>query len=210
MISFLLTVFSLVPFYLLGCVPVGVLISRRYGVDISSCGSGNVGAANVTRVIGLKAGAMTLAGDTLKGLLAVALGIICTPAVYYPCLTGLAAVAGHCFSIPGRLKGGRGVATTLGAALLLSPGSAVFGLGVYALCMWWFRIPSLASLSAVMFAPLFAFLRGVPEETSLALAAMALLVFFRHRENIRRLIEGSERKLKPPESGESEPPSSTY
>ena len=195
MIAAVLILLSLIPFYLIGAVPVGALIARSHGLDITACGSGNVGAANVTRVLGRKAGMLTLLGDVLKGLAAVGSAMLCTSAAYYPCLAGVAAVAGHCFSIPGKLKGGRGVATTLGAAILLDPAASGLGAAVYALVMWRFRIPSVASLCGTLLAPLFSFFTGVSGWTSLSLAAMALLVLLRHKENIKRLIEGREEKL---------------
>jgi acyl phosphate:glycerol-3-phosphate acyltransferase len=192
---------SLIPFYLIGAFPTGRLIAARYGVKIDQTGSGNVGASNVTRVLGKRAGLLTLAGDVLKGVLAVLLARWIDPYSYYPSLAGLAAICGHCFSIPGKLRGGKGVAVSLGVFLLLSPLATLFGLVVFIALAARFRIASLASLSAALTTPLFSMFTGVPDHVIYSLGTAALLITGKHHANIKRLIEGREprfgQKLEP-------------
>ena len=191
-IMFLLSLF---PFYCLGAVPTGMLVAGWHGIDITKVGSGNVGATNVGRAAGRKAGAITLALDVLKGFLAVVAAWITTEEPGFHAAAGIAAVFGHCFSFPHRLKGGKGVATSLGVILALSPLTASVAIpvfaGIFAVC----RIVSLSSVAAALAAPVFALLIGVDDHISAAASVIALLVVFRHKDNLRRLIEGQEKKF---------------
>lgn len=190
----LLTLCSLLPFYLLGTFPTGYLIAKARGVNISNVGSGNVGATNVGRTLGKRAGALTLFGDVLKGALGVTIASALSSSSDYPCYAGIAVVAGHCFSIPGKLKGGKGVATALGVILCMAPTAAVFVLAVFwgVLEMW--KMVSLASVSASLIAPIFTMLTGRPDYVSLSLALIAMTITFRHRSNLGRIIQGTEPK----------------
>ena len=104
---------SLIPFYLLGAFPTGYLIARMNGVDVTAVGSGNVGATNVSRVVGKKAGIVTLLVDVFKGAFGVAVASGLSTSTLFVALCAVAVVAGHCFSVPPYLKGGKGVATAL-------------------------------------------------------------------------------------------------
>jgi glycerol-3-phosphate acyltransferase PlsY len=185
-------VIALIPFYLLGAFPTGVLVAKLHGVDITSKGSGNVGATNVSRVIGKKAGLLTLAGDLCKGSLAVLIGYAISPYGWFPAGAAVAVVCGHCFSVPPYLKGGKGVATALGAIIVLFPLSALVALATFGGVFAFSKIVSLASISAALVAPIFSLITNQPDMTSAALACMAGIIVYRHRENIQRLIEGRE------------------
>lgn len=196
----LLILAGLVPFYLVGCFPTGSLIAWKHGIDISTKGSGNVGATNVSRILGKRAGAVTLAGDAAKGALAVFLADVFTTGEIFPALAGLAAVCGHCFSLPMevrgmKLKGGKGVATALGALLVLDPISAMVGVAVFGLSLWRVRIVSVSSITAALLIPIFAMLLDSPTAVVLTMAAISLVVVFRHRENLERLTRGEEKKI---------------
>jgi glycerol-3-phosphate acyltransferase PlsY len=191
----LLTIFSLIPFYLIGCFPSGRLIASRSGVAIDKQGSGNVGATNVARVLGKKAGLITLLADVGKGMFATALADLVSGNIEYAALAAFAAVAGHCFSIPGKMKGGKGVATALGAYLFLSPLTAACGVAIFGLVMVGTRIVSLSSICAALLMPLAGLLLMVPTPVVFPLAGVSLLVVYRHHENIVRLIEGREKKF---------------
>lgn len=198
--AIVLVLIGLIPFYLLGCFPCGALVARRHGVDISAQGSGNVGATNVSRILGKKAGAVTLAGDVAKGALAVFLADVFTTGDSFPALAGLAAVCGHCFPLPIethglKLKGGKGVATALGALLTLDPISALLGVGVFLISIWRFRIVSLASVSAALLIPIFAMLLDGSSAVVFTMAMISLVVVWRHRENLERLARGQEKKM---------------
>lgn len=185
-------VIALIPFYLLGAFPTGVLIAKLHGVDITSQGSGNVGATNVSRVIGKKAGVLTLVGDLCKGSLAVLIGYAVSPFGWFPAGAAMAVVCGHCFSVPPYLKGGKGVATALGAILVLFPLSGLVALIMFGGVFAFSKIVSLASLSAALVTPIFSLITNQNDATSAALAGMAGVIVYRHRENIKRLIEGRE------------------
>lgn len=190
--STILILAALVPFYLLGAFPTGVLVAKSYKVDVTAHGSGNVGATNVARVIGKKAGIVTLLGDVLKGVVGVVVAGLIVHNNWFAAAAGIALVLGHCFSVPPILKGGKGVATALGVTLALHPWSAAVAVGSFALVFATSRIVSLASISASLMVPLGGFLLNLQEATTIALATIGLIVVARHQENIRRLIEGRE------------------
>jgi glycerol-3-phosphate acyltransferase PlsY len=167
-------------------------------VDITTAGSGNVGATNVARVLGKRAGLITLLLDLAKGVLAVVLAGLVSNLEWYSAGAAVAVVCGHCFSMPQWLKaptwlkGGKGVATALGAMLALIPSAAIAALLTFALVFKLTRIVSLSSLFAALVAPLYCLVSNQSSATSLALALISVVVFYRHRENINRLIEGRE------------------
>jgi glycerol-3-phosphate acyltransferase PlsY len=186
---------ALVPFYLLGCFPTGYLIARLNGIDITHQGSGNVGATNVARVIGKKAGVCTLLGDVCKGMLAVALGLLISPVGWFAAGAAAAVVCGHCFSLPPWLRGGKGVATALGTLVVLYPVGALVAVVTFGLLFWLSRTVSIASLIATAAVPTTALLTDQPEAKSVALVIMSIVIAVRHKENIIRVIEGREPKF---------------
>jgi glycerol-3-phosphate acyltransferase PlsY len=194
--SAILQLFSLVPFYLLGTFPTGPLIAKRAGVDLRAHGSGNIGTTNAMRILGKKAGLLTLLGDAGKGALAVLSGLALNNDPLYGSLCALAVVAGHCFSLPqispdGRWHGGKGVATSVGALLALNPFSGLFGIAVFALVLMLKGIVSLASVTAAGLIPLF-FIFVDPSQAVYGVILMSFLVIFKHRANLQRLSEGKE------------------
>ncbi|MBX7145374.1 MAG: glycerol-3-phosphate 1-O-acyltransferase PlsY [Oligoflexia bacterium] len=194
-LNFLLTLAALIPFYALGCFPTGVLVAARRGVDLTVTGSKNVGATNVLRSVGKAAAIITLLGDALKGFIAPCVGWFLTQDGRFAELCAIAVVAGHCFSIPGFLKGGRGVATGLGVLLFLEPAAAGVALGIFAFVFLTWRYVSLASVCAALSAPLYCFLSAAPDSRSFTLGGIALLIAIRHRANLNRLATGTEPKL---------------
>lgn len=186
--------------YLLGSVPWGIVLTRRVAaVDIRQQGSGNIGATNVARVAGKTLGALTLAADVLKGAVPVGLarwllagnGSGFADAVV--AIVGLAAFGGHLYPVFLKFKtGGKGVATAGGAFLVMAPGAFAASLAVFCLVFWRFRFVSAASLAAVTVLPAGAALCGNSLFTILAALVTAGFVFLRHRDNIRRLLNGSE------------------
>jgi glycerol-3-phosphate acyltransferase PlsY len=182
--------------YLLGSIPFGVLVARTQGgVDIRRVGSGNIGATNVLRAVGKGAAAFTLLADVGKGALPVALGRWLGVATPVLATIALAAVGGHLFPVFARFRGGKGVATTLGVVLVAMPvvGSllSLIWLAVATLS----RYSSLASLTASAALPILTWvLDGRPAMLALS-GALLVLVAFRHRENIARLLAGTEAKL---------------
>jgi glycerol-3-phosphate acyltransferase PlsY len=190
------SVSAIVVAYLVGSVNFGVIVPRLRGTDIYSEGSGNPGATNVFRTLGKRAGALVMVGDVAKGVVAAAIGgLLAGEAVGFSC--AFAAVVGHVFPVWHRFRGGRGVATALGAALWLEP---VWGLVLNA---GWGSVvavtktASVASLVAmVLYVPGYA-LFGHRGASLWWAAATTLLVVVRHAPNIRRIVTGSERRVVP-------------
>lgn len=131
--------------YLCGSIPFGKLVGRAYGIDIQRRGSGNIGFANVLRVLGWRAGVATLLGDVVKGLVPTYLAYISLDrSVAF--WIGLAAIAGHLFPVWLKFKGGKGIATGLGVVIVLQPLAAAIGLGIYGLTFATTRNSALGSL----------------------------------------------------------------
>ncbi len=182
--------------YLLGSIPFGVLIARLSGgVDLRRVGSGNIGATNVLRAVGKGAAAATLVGDIGKGVLAVALARSADADSAILAAVALAAVLGHLFPVWSGFRGGKGVATTLGVILAAMP--AVGGL----LLLTWLivaaisRYSSLAALVATATMPLLVWLLDGRTAMLVLSGALLVLVTVRHRENIRRLVTGTEGRI---------------
>ncbi|MDZ7579997.1 MAG: glycerol-3-phosphate 1-O-acyltransferase PlsY [Deltaproteobacteria bacterium] len=185
--------------YLLGSVPWGLVLTRMFTtVDIRRQGSGNIGANNVRRVAGTPLGLLTLAGDLLKGAAPVYLAVRLSgldPILKagFVSVVALAAFVGHLFPLYLKLKGGgKGVATAAGCFLVISPISILAALVVFLLIVCWSRRVSAGSLSAAVTLPVAVWwsLRS-PVYSGCALL-MAVLIVLRHKDNIRRLIIGSE------------------
>ena len=191
--------------YLLGSVPFGVLVARlAAGVDPRKVGSGNIGASNVTRSAGKAAGAITLALDAAKAALPMFLGralmsgLGASPAAAesWSVAIGLAAFAGHLWPVWLHFHGGKGVATALGVFLVLAPMPALLGLAAFALGFGATRIAAGGSLAGVAVAAIGTFMvHGVASLVPWAGLLVTALIVWRHRGNIRRLVEGSENKV---------------
>lgn len=181
---------ALILAYLIGAIPTGILIARARGVSIQDQGSGNVGTANVTRVLGWNAGILTLLADSGKGMAGVIIARLLTDDALLAAWGGFAAALGHCFSIPGIWRGGKGVATSFGALLLLTPLIAVLSGAVYGAVTAISRVSALGSLAAAFTAPLLALFFEVPRGAFPALLAMTVLIVIRHQANIERMISG--------------------
>ncbi len=182
--------------YLLGSVPFGLLVAALAGgVDLRRVGSGNIGATNVLRALGRGAAAVTLLGDVGKGALAVGLARLLGAAPGVAAAAGLAAVLGHLFPAFAGFRGGKGVATALGVVLATTPAVGACVLLVWLAVAWRWRYSSLAALlAAAVLPPLTWALEGPGPALALA-AALAVLVAWRHRENLRRLWAGTEGKI---------------
>jgi glycerol-3-phosphate acyltransferase PlsY len=191
-VNLIATVVSLIPLYLLGAFPTGYLVARLHGVDITAVGSGNVGATNISRTLGKKAGIITLVIDVIKGALAVWIGCILSDVGWFQAACGVAAVCGHCFSVPPYLKGGKGVATALGVLVALTPSSALVAITVFAGLFATRRIVSLASVGAALAVPAASLIVNAPDHIVIGQVCMASVLIYRHKENIQRLIEGRE------------------
>ena len=182
--------------YLLGSIPTGLLLARAFGVDIRTTGSGNIGATNVYRTLGRKVGVMTLVGDCLKGVIPVLVARGLGFDVAWVAAIGFAAFIGHVYTMFLGFKGGKGVATALGVFLAVSPLAVLLALAVFAVVVGTWRYVSLASISAAAAMPLFVFFLDGRTPVVLMTVGIALLVVFKHKDNIQRLRAGTESKFK--------------
>ena len=191
-----LTILGLLAAYLIGSIPIGFLVARAAGAsDIRRAGSGTIGATNVLRTLGTGPAVLTLVGDIVKGYLAVRAARSIAPEVWAAAAGTVAAIAGNCWPVFLRFRGGKGVATGLGAFLALIPWAvgpgAVLWIAVTAVS----RYVSMASVVACLSLPLGALLLGYPRHSVIAAVVVALIIVWRHRENIARLVSGTERRL---------------
>jgi glycerol-3-phosphate acyltransferase PlsY len=201
----LLTVLAVIAGYLIGSLSFAVLVSRSMGLaDPRSYGSGNPGATNVLRSGSKKAAIATLLLDAAKGWLPVFVVRVFGPAHGLDdmavALTGLAAFLGHLYPLYFRFQGGKGVATALGVLLGIAPLLGLATLLTWLILAVFFRYSSLASLVAAVFAPFYLALGGGiawPKSAAIVAATtvMAVLLIWRHRLNIRRLLAGQESRL---------------
>lgn len=204
--------------YLIGAIPNAYLIGKLKGVDIRHVGSGNVGATNVFRAVGKGWGVLTFVLDALKGfvpaflfpLLANTVFALTAHAHYLAILCGAMAITGHNWPVYLRFKGGKGVATTTGALLGIAPPAVGIGFAVWVVVFAFSRYVSLASIvGALVVGAGSWFLYGKKEERILpiTLTLLAILIIWRHRSNIQRLLTGQEHrfgKQKKPDNANAE------
>lgn len=183
--------------YLLGSIPFSYLIARRRGIDLHTAGSGNVGATNVMRSVGRGAGLLAFLLDFLKGSVAALLGLRVDAAGPLPALAAVAAVLGHMYPVWLRLKGGKGVATGAGAFLPLAPIPTLAALVTFGATLLATRYVSLSSIAGTATIALLAFLLGAPPSVAQAAAGMAVLIVWKHRSNLQRIVGGTENRLGP-------------
>jgi len=193
--------------YLVGSIPTGVVLAKLFSdKDIRKAGSGNIGATNVTRILGKKLGFLTFMGDMLKGFFPVfAGGTIFDPLVsvatlqWIVCLFGLSAFLGHLFPVYLKLKGGKGVATACGVFLCLEPVVIPVMLVVFVVPVVVWRRVSVGSLIVAATLPIvltgLSFFRPVSLPAIMLSVVIGVFIFVRHRTNIQRLLQGTEHRM---------------
>jgi glycerol-3-phosphate acyltransferase PlsY len=195
----------LVGSYLLGSIPFGYLAGRLRGIDIRKVGSGNVGATNVVRVLGKRYGYPVFALDVLKGLGAVKISMLMAPGrspewnspEIFGILAGVCSVLGHLYPPWLKFEGGKGVATSAGALLALTPVATLIGVAIWIIVFWLTRYVSLASIIAAAALPIVIFVFSSQDQNNgkplvYSSACVAAVVIWRHRSNLSRLIRGTE------------------
>jgi acyl phosphate:glycerol-3-phosphate acyltransferase len=183
--------------YLLGAVPFGLIFSRLFSkVDVRNVGSGNIGATNVLRASGKTAALLTLLADALKGCLPVLIAKMVFENDWVTICTGAASILGHNFPVYLKFKGGKGVATSYGVALAASPLIGLIVLLIWPLAAFLWRYSSLSALISLAFYPILTFILA-PVSKPLQILSLFIfgLIYYRHRENIKRLIAGTEPKI---------------
>lgn len=192
-------VLALVAAYLVGSIDFAVVVGRMYGVDIREVGSGNPGMSNVLRTLGRLPAVVALVGDLLKGVVAAAMGMVASgiadPLVHWAFAAGLAAVVGHCYPIFHRFRGGKGMATALGVLVFTVPLVALADAVIWMVTVKLSKTASAASLLVVLVTIPLALWMGVGGLALIWLIAMLLLVVWRHRTNIVRIVRGSEQRV---------------
>ena len=199
--------------FVVGSIPTGWIIAASKGIDLRTVGSGNIGATNVLREVGKRTALVTLIADMAKGALPiwlvrtlfpeaglpgwmhgiVAFGItIAEPKTALECAIGLAAILGHNFSIFLRFRGGKGIATSLGATFALSPHVALLSAAIWLLTLRWSGYSSLSALAAFGVLPLSIYIVDYSSEKLAFAVIVAVLAYLRHLGNIKRLLSGTE------------------
>ena len=190
--------------YLLGSIPTGYLAGRAKGIDIRAVGSGNMGAANVFRTLGKTAGVIVLVVDGLKGYAACAwlcngafhlLNVPDTDAELYRIIAGIAAVLGHNFTCWLGFKGGKGIATSAGVYFALAPLAVSVALGAWIIVFAMGRYVSVASIAAAVALPAAVWLTPNSLTLRIVTTALGLLAIAKHKGNIERLFNGTERRF---------------
>jgi glycerol-3-phosphate acyltransferase PlsY len=187
--------------YFLGAIPTGYLIVKALKkTDIRKVGSGNIGATNVKRVLGMKWFLIVLALDALKGFIPVTAAsmIFGEKYAFMPVAAGLAAILGHTFTVFLNWKGGKGVATSLGVFLALAPLSVLTSVVVFVMLLMFFGYISLGSIVAAGMLPAFVYIYGEGGFFNLTLLLAlggAAFIIYKHKENIKRLLKGTESKF---------------
>ena len=192
--------------YFVGSIPFGLILTKAYGLgDVRKIGSGNIGATNVLRTGNKKIALMTLLLDGIKGAFAIfltqealnyeILTSLNNDIIFFECVVGIAAVIGHCFPIWLKFKGGKGVATGLGIILCFDLLVGILSLIIWLLITKLFKISSLSALVTYFFVPIFIFLNSPENNFFISSVIISCICFFKHRENIKRLLTGSEPKI---------------
>lgn len=199
--------------YLLGSVPTGYLVGRARGVDIRQTGSGNIGATNVLRVLGKPAGIAVLIVDSLKGALACWLIPYVIRQTSFgagsckECLELVAAIGvilGHNYTCWLNFKGGKGIATTGGVLLALIPAGCGLAVSVWAITLVITRYVSIASIMAAISLPFVVWLTGGSRALIILVAVLGALAIFKHKANIKRLLDGTEPRFRAAKSNSAE------
>ena len=182
--------------YLAGSIPTGLLLTMAFSdVDPRKGGSRNIGATNILRTAGKTLGALTLAGDCLKGLVPVLLALWLMRSDAWVGLIALSTFVGHLFPVFLKFKGGKGVATALGVYLGIAPLAVLFDAGVFFGVVLKWRFVSVGSLTAAALMPILIAILTESKPYVITSLIIAGLIWYRHQDNIRRLLAGSENRL---------------
>jgi glycerol-3-phosphate acyltransferase PlsY len=181
--------------FVLGSIPFGVVLARVKGVDLKKVGSGNIGATNVLRTMGKGPAILTLMGDIMKGAVPVIAGMYVFHDLVIEGVLGLAAILGHNFSLFLRLRGGKGVATSIGVLLVYSPKVALVTIVIWLTVIIITRYSSLGALCSFSVLPLTMYFLDSTKEKVIVSCIMSGLLILRHADNIKRLLQGAESKI---------------
>ena len=181
--------------YAVGSVPFAYLLARRAGVDVRVAGSGNVGAANVLRTSGTPLGLTVMILDLGKGAATVLVAYAGAASNHAMAAAGAAAIVGHIYPVWLRFHGGKGVAVAAGVFSVLAPLATMLAAAAFLAIVGLTRVVSLGSVAATVTLPSAAWLTGAPGPVLCAAMGTGILILFRHRANMRRILRGTERRV---------------
>jgi glycerol-3-phosphate acyltransferase PlsY len=181
--------------YLVGSIPFAFLLSRQRGIDLRRAGSGNVGASNVLRTTGARAAVLAMVLDGAKGSIAVLIAQLLSAGPVTAVIAAFASVIGHVYPVWLRFRGGKGVATAAGAFAVLAPEALGIAASVFAVAVLATRFISVGSIAGALTLALVATFSDAPAIVALGATASALIIIYRHRENLARLVSGTERRI---------------
>ena len=182
--------------YLVGSIPFALLLARRSGIgDLHRVGSGNIGAANLMRALGVRPGIFAAVLDIAKGAASVLIAERLGGDSGTVAVAGLAAITGHVYPVWLRFRGGKGVATACGVFSVLTPLAVPPAAAIFFATIWYTRYISLGSVIACMALPPIAYATGSPSVVVAAACAAATMIVFRHRSNLARVRTGTERRV---------------
>jgi glycerol-3-phosphate acyltransferase PlsY len=188
------TILILIIAFVLGSIPFGIIIAKAKGVDLKKVGSGNIGATNVLRSLGKGPALLTLLGDIFKGTLAVAIAKYFGEGPILEGIVGLSAILGHNFSIFLRFRGGKGVATSFGVLSIYSPQTALFTFIIWLMVVIFTKYSSVGALVSFGILPI-TILVFDKKDKLFSSILITVLILIRHKDNIKRLLKGNERKI---------------
>jgi glycerol-3-phosphate acyltransferase PlsY len=189
-------VIAIIAAYAIGSIPFALILARRWGTrDLRRVGSGNLGAANVWRATGATAGVLVALLDIAKGAAGVVVAEQLNGGAAAPAAAGVAAVLGHIYPVWLGFRGGKGVATSCGVFAVLTPLAVLPALAIFFVGVWITKYVSVGSVLASLALPPIAYATGSPETAIAAAAAVAVLIVFRHRSNLKRVRAGTEPRV---------------
>jgi glycerol-3-phosphate acyltransferase PlsY len=181
--------------YLVGSIPFAYLLSRRHGIDLRRAGSGNVGASNVLRTTGVWAAVLAMMLDGVKGTLAVLMAQLLSGSLIATVAAAFASILGHVYPVWLRFRGGKGVATAAGAFALLAPEAMGIAAAVFLIAVILTRFISVGSIAGALTLVIVAGITDVPGVVAIGATASTLIIVYRHRGNLTRLVAGTERRI---------------
>ena len=181
--------------YLVGSIPFAYLLSRRHGIDLRRAGSGNVGASNVLRTTGVWAAVLAMMLDGVKGTLAVLMAQLLSGSLIATVAAAFASILGHVYPVWLRFRGGQGVATAAGAFALLAPEAMGIAAAVFLIAVILTRFISVGSIAGALTLVIVAGITDVPGVVAIGATASTLIIVYRHRGNLTRLVAGTERRI---------------
>ena len=181
--------------YLVGSIPFAYLLSRWQGIDLRRTGSGNVGASNVLRTTGVRAAVLAMMLDAVKGTLAVVMAQLLSAGPIAIVAAAFASIVGHVYPVWLRFHGGKGVATAAGAFALLAPKAMGIAAAVFLVAVIATRYISVGSIAGALTLVIVAVITDVPGVVAIGATASTIIIVYRHRGNLTRLVAGTERRI---------------